>query len=277
MAARLNAILDHIAIESDNPGALSTFYAAALRRNVARIGKFDCVERDGRTLLFKSGTKKHIAFSSYSFAAEGDFSALETRLKQANAPIEAAQSPIWQGKALRTRDPDGNAIEFGLNAGSRAPNLDGPHARLQHVVFATRNVEPVERFYRDICGFGLSDHVLDDEGGVRATFMHSDAEHHALAVFQAAENRLDHHCYEARDWNELRDWADHFAGLGLKLQWGPGRHGPGNNLFLFINDPDGNWIEISAELELLEEGRTPGEWKHEERTLNLWGHGKLRS
>jgi hypothetical protein len=52
---------------------------------------------------------------------------------------------------------------------------------------------------------------------------------------------------------------------------------PVNNLFLFVNDPDGNWIEISAELETLAESRKPGRWLHEERTLNLRGHGKPRS
>jgi len=33
------------------------------------------------------------------------------------------------------------------------------------------------------------------------------------------------------------------------VKWGPGRHGPGNNLFVFIHDLDGNWVEVSAELE----------------------------
>jgi catechol 2,3-dioxygenase len=30
---------------------------------------------------------------------------------------------------------------------------------------------------------------------------------------------------------------------------GPGRHGPGNNLFVFFDDPSGNHIELSAEME----------------------------
>jgi catechol 2,3-dioxygenase len=58
--------------------------------------------------------------------------------------------------------------------------------------------------------------------------------------------------------------------------WGPGRHGPGNNLFIFIEDPDGNWIEVSAELEIIHD-RSLHEWPHEERTLNLWGTAIMRS
>ena len=56
-----------------------------------------------------------------------------------------------------------------------------------------------------------------------------------------------------------------------------GRHGPGNNLFIFIEDPDGNWIEISAELEVIHD-RQVKVWKHEPKTLNLWGpHSIMRS
>jgi hypothetical protein len=49
-----------------------------------------------------------------------------------------------------------------------------------------------------------------------------------------------------KEWTKIRDWADHFAARNIRLIWGPGRHGPGNNLFVFIADTDGNWIEVSA-------------------------------
>jgi hypothetical protein len=48
-------------------------------------------------------------------------------------------------------------------------------------------------------------------------------------------------------------------------------------LFFFIHDADNNWIELSAELELIEHERPIGEWPHEHRTLNSWGLGHLRS
>lgn len=277
MPEKLNAVLNHIAIHSEDPEALSDFYAKLFHTKTRRLGEYFHVKKENRSLLFTYGKKNTLAFSAYSFDSQSDLSALERRLEKAGATTEVARGPLWRGDALRTCDPNGNIIEFGLLPTPDSIAADGPHARLQHVVFATTDVVPVEAFYLEACGFGLSDHVLDEAGDVRSSFMHSDHEHHALALFKAPEIRLDHHCYEAHDWNDLRDWADHFANLGLKLQWGPGRHGPGNNLFLFVNDPDGNWIEISAELEQLPDDREAGQWRHEERTLNLWGHGKLRS
>ena len=58
--------------------------------------------------------------------------------------------------------------------------------------------------------------------------------------------------------------------------WGPGRHGPGNNIFIFITDPDENWIEISAELEVIYD-RDTVDWPQHPRTLNKWGEAILRS
>ncbi len=39
---------------------------------------------------------------------------------------------------------------------------------------------------------------------------------------------------------------------------------------------NGNWIEISAELEVIHD-RPSKDWPQEERTLNLWGKAILRS
>jgi hypothetical protein len=37
--------------------------------------------------------------------------------------------------------------------------------------------------------------------------------------------------------------------------WGPGRHGPGNNLFVFVDVPAGHHLELSAEMEMLHDDR----------------------
>ena len=84
-------------------------------------------------------------------------------------------------------------------------------------------------------------------------------------------------CIRDRINNIDFDHCDHFSNLGVKLFWGPGRHGPGNNLFTFIQDCDGNKLEISAELEIIHD-REVRVRKHEPKTLNLWGpHSIMRS
>ena len=52
---------------------------------------------------------------------------------------------------------------------------------------------------------------------------------------------------------------------------------PWGNRSMLVRDPDGNLAEISSEIEICAPDRPAGRWKHEERTLNLWGKAILRS
>jgi catechol 2,3-dioxygenase-like lactoylglutathione lyase family enzyme len=131
-------------------------------------------------------------------------------------------------------------------------------------------------FYRDVLGMVESDRVLEG-GDLAAVFLRSDPEHHSFAAFRAPQSRADHHCYETGSWNDIRDWGDRMASLRIPLWWGPGRHGPGNNLFFMIEDPDGHKVEFSAELERMTQEAAYRTWPHEQRTLNLWGSAWMRS
>jgi len=123
----------------------------------------------------------------------------------------------------------------------------------------------------------VSDYVIrESDGKVMTVFMRSNHEHHTIGVFFQHRTGVDHHSYEAAEWGILKDWCDRFGDRHIRIEWGPGRHGPGNNLFAFIKDPDENWIEISAELEIIYD-RPAKTWKHAERTLNLWGPSRLRA
>ena len=65
--------------------------------------------------------------------------------------------------------------------------------------------------------------------------------------------------------------------LGISRSGGPGRHAPGNNLFFMVCDADGNMVEFSAEIELMDRDMAARLWKHEPHTLNLWGVAWMRS
>ena len=198
----------------------------------------------------------------------------------------ASPSAVFAPDAFAVRDPDGRLAVFGrprvdlpppvLGRGLMASKLP---ARLQHVVVASNALPAMLRFYEEDLGFVVSDYVFEDDGRTEPTagFFRSDPEHHSFGVFRCPETRPDHHAYETTCWNDIRDWADHLATLDIKLWWGPGRHGPGNNLFFMVRDPQGYLIEISAELEVMPDEVVKRSWKHEERTLNLWGAAFMRS
>lgn len=271
----LVATLDHLVLESPDIGATARFYATALGYRPETADAAVILRAADRTLVIVPGAARTLAAAGYRVLDRDELDRLRRRVLDAGFPVESVTSPVFD-IAIGVTDPDGNRYFFGV-AHTEAATSPTPAARLQHVVFASRNPHAIVDFFTDALGFTLSDEVVDDVGGVRTSFLRCSEEHHSFAVFKAPVNRLDHHCYETTDWNAIRDWCDHFASLGLKVQWGPGRHGPGNNLFAFVRDPDGNWVELSAELEAVTHARAAGRWPHSEKTLNSWGMGLLRS
>ena len=235
------AYLHHIELQSSNPERLAKFYGSAMQMQVEKQGDvFICRGPQRRLIVSKGQDKK-----------------------------------LMMDEAFNVTYPEGNKILFGL-AKKDPEGLSGLKGPTQHLTLATHDPEKIEAFYAGKLGFAVSDRVRKPNGEVATVFTRSNHEHHTLACFRSDRVGVDHHSYEAGDWNVIRDWCDHLATLDIQLMWGPGRHGPGNNLFIFIVDPDGNWIEISAELEIIHD-RPVKEWPHAERTLNLWGKGILRS
>jgi catechol 2,3-dioxygenase len=216
-----------------------------------------------------------------SVFAMGSGEAVERYSRELRSRGIEHSSATEHGPAVRVRDPDGRILCFTV----REPNdslakADGDRvrpARLQHYALRTPFPQQLLDFYANALAFTVSDLVRDNDGELTAAFLRTDAEHHALAIFRAPQSRLDHFSCETRDWNSLRDWADHMAERAVKLVWGIGRHGPGNDTFFMVHDPDGNLVEISSDLEICSEDRPAGMWEHRMETLNRWGIAIMRS
>jgi catechol-2,3-dioxygenase len=230
----------------------------------------------GRLLQFGRGPAKQLKGAGFAVRDEQLLHGLRARAERQGLQPLDANVAFFRSDSFSVTDPDGNAIVFGIATTEGAETAKSPQGVLQHLTLATENTHALERFYVDGLGFAVSDRVVHTDGRLMSSFMRSNSDHHTLACFFQQRRGVDHHAYEVGAWNGIRDWADRFAARGIPLMWGPGRHGPGNNLFIFIVDPDGNWIEMSTELEVVHD-RPAREWPHAERTLNLWGKGLLRA
>jgi catechol 2,3-dioxygenase-like lactoylglutathione lyase family enzyme len=262
--------LHHLRRDSPKPEPLARFYGELLGDRVAPLpdGSW-LVAGPCRRLVVGEGAAGAVPYFALELQDAAHLAAYRRRLKRG----EDFSSPLFADGAFAVRDPDGRLVVFGLARGLESFN--GLPGRLQHFVCATQRLPEMLEFYR---GQGMieSDRVLEDKA-LSAVFLRSDPEHHSFAAFRAPESRPDHHCYETTGWLDIRDWADRMAALRIPLWWGPGRHGPGNNLFFMIEDPDGHKVEFSAELELMPRAMPSRTWPHEQRTLNLWGSAWMRS
>lgn len=275
-AVRAGAYLHHIQLESSDPARLVGFYANALDMTARQLGGSDAewiCEGPLRRVLFRRGENKRLGYGAFACRDAESLAELRTRVERAGQDVLPSPSPLFEAGAFGVRDPDGNLIVLGL--GQKEEPRIGLRAPIQHLTLATRDLDAIQRFYVDKLGFLVSDRVLAEDGAVNTIFLRSNHEHHTLACFRQDRTGVDHHSYEAGDWSLIKDWCDRLGDRRIPIMWGPGRHGPGNNIFIFIEDPDGNWIEISAELEVVHD-RPLKEWKHEPRTLNSWGPAIMR-
>ena len=279
------AQLDHIQRTSERPEALIAFYGDSLGLAAREVGpSLWLLDGPQRRLLIGGGLRGAQPLSAFRVQTRPQLAALRSWLEGRGVPLLPASTPLF-AEGFAVRDPDGRLAAFGLpDPRFPPPSGDGKAARLpgrlQHVVVATTDLPRLIGFYERELGFVPSDNVYEggtESGEVTATFLRSDPEHHSFAAFRAPEARPDHHSYETTCWNDIRDWADYLSTLNIRLWWGPGRHGPGNNLFFMVEDPDGYKVEWSAELEHMPQDMAPRAWKHEERTLNYWGQSWMRS
>ena len=285
----INARVRRVHLQSPQPRAMADFYAKAYALSVGeRDGVYLC-QGDGRQVAVSAGAANQVHYVLLGFSEAEAWRAFQTRTASLQR-VDVSRFRELPAGVICFADPEGHSIAFCLDADAAAKvepasPASAPAGALaghsQHFAFRTTKIQEMVRFYSAALGFQVSDNVRadtgDDAGDLRACFLRADPLHHALALFKSPISCFDHQAFEVPDWEHLKKWADHMAGVSIEIAWGVGRHGPGNDTFFMIRDLDQNLVEISAELEVCAPERPAGEWKHEERTLNLWGKAMLRS
>jgi hypothetical protein len=110
--------------------------------------------------------------------------------------------------------------------------------------------------------------------GPFASWWHCDADHHGMAIILAAKNELSHYAYAFDDLSAMGRVADRLKRhRDKKLIWGPSRHGPGNNHFIYLHDNDGAMIELCSEVAQMPPhgDYQPRKWPIDPTTINQWG------
>lgn len=154
--------------------------------------------------------------------------------------------------------------------------------KLGHVAAFTPELAPLQSFYQDLLGFKWSDTVADF-----FVFMRCNSDHHAANFMASTTYQGMHHvAFETRDLNHLQSLLDHLATRDTRLEWGPGRHGPGHNIFTYHRDPDGNTIELFTQIDtIVDESlgyfeprpwhtdfpQVPKTWEADLAGINSWG------
>jgi len=265
--------LSHVALSTPDVAASAAFYSRHMGLEVERD------ETTGGRAFLGYGVGHH-ALELVEGAAGLDHIAFEVLDDGGHEAVAERQRALGvavrelgdAAGTLEVIDPDGNAVRLHgaiSRAGEAIADPGRRAVRVQHATFSTQDMEPMVDFYLEL-GFRVSDRMGDV-----FTWLRSTVEHHSIAIVKGATNGgLDHYSWDLAEWEDFKTWSDRLTDNGVQVQWGPGRHGPGGNLFVFFDDLDGNHIELSAEMERFFDDRAtyePRTWEAAPTTVNLWG------
>ncbi len=188
-------------------------------------------------------------------------------LKDAGARILAGPAE-WDGPGspygIRFCDPDGNRIEICADMrewiGPENPHAAKP-TKLGHVYLHVGNPARTLGFFTDVLGFHVTDWIADF-----FIFITCNSDHHVSALVEGPGPSMNHAGFEVEDAAAMVRAADISWKNGVETLWGLGRHGPGHNLFIYYPDPDGNVIEIFAEMDRIHDfdNYKPLQWNPED-------------
>jgi len=166
--------------------------------------------------------------------------------------------------------PEGHVFRFVIEkkrVKKLRPDRDRP-MQVTHVVLNAQDREACTRFAVDVLGFKLSDRT----GFMN--FVRCDRVHHAIAYAQAGNSLLNHIAFEMIDIDAVMRGIGRLKDAGVQTFWGPGRHGPGNNVFAYFVTPFGAALEYTAEVQRVgpsyKTGK-PEDWKWPPNRNDHWG------
>ena len=167
-----------------------------------------------------------------------------------NLPAEWAEVP-HQGRTLHVSDPAGTKIELCARMETR------PRLHLKREIFTGAQAQSLDHFQLlatdafALCGFygelGFrSSEYLASGDKLLGSFMYRKGTVLDLAIIGGQGPRLHHVAYLVPGVEQIFAACDLAGNYGMAdcVERGPGRHGPGGVLFVYLRDPDGHRIEL---------------------------------
>ncbi len=258
--------------------------AAAFYTNVWRL---EVAARAARVLYLRGSGADHHVLAFHEAPGTPRIRQIELRARNADALCQIADATdraggcVEQpacvstdpagGQQLVIRDPQGRRYAI-VHGDARRDLADSAPAdqpqRLAHAVLNSRDVAAAQGFLEQVLGF-----VLADRTRIMA-FMNCDRDHHSLAISDADNDALNHIAFVMPSIDGVMRGGGRLRDAGHAIEWGPGRHGPGDNVFNYFIDPFGVVIEYTAEVEQIDEAYQPGmpsDWTWPAGRTDQWG------
>jgi catechol 2,3-dioxygenase-like lactoylglutathione lyase family enzyme len=199
--------------------------------------------------------------------------ALFARVKEWGAPTDGAPRSFGMpvgGYGFGFQDPEGRnyALVCGANDHVAGPDQPDRPTRLSHVNLNSGANDETFNFMQQALGFTLSDRTR------QFRFIRCNSDHHSLVLGFNDKATLNHIAFEMPDLDSVMRGIGRMRDNGFPAEWGPGRHGPGNNVFAYFCGPEELPLEYTAEMHQVDDNyvvRPVEQWGWPPGRLDHWG------
>jgi catechol 2,3-dioxygenase-like lactoylglutathione lyase family enzyme/predicted enzyme related to lactoylglutathione lyase len=193
----------------------------------------------------------------------------------AGAPAELAAD--GGGYGFGCKDPDGRNLAFVAGCADHADAKDQPDRprKIAHVNLNARDFDGTLRFFTQTLGFRQI-----DENAPLWFLRCASSDHSSIVLARTGQPTLNHVAFEMPDVDSVMRGMGRMKDNGYPIEWGPGRHGPGNNVFAYFCGPDEVPIEYTSEVLQVDDGyvaRGSDYWKFPPGRSDQWGITQPRS
>lgn len=244
------------------------------------------VDSHAQRLIVQKGPSDDLAAIGLQCASDEVLDHMARRIAQAGHAVEEGGERLCIARRVRrlvhTRDPAGNTVELFVDPdeaerafaseafpeGFRTGELG-----LGHAVLVSSDLAPMEAFYAGVLGFGVTERLATRAGplDVRGTFMHCNARHHSIALFDLPlPKRLHHFMLQAARLADIGMAFERAQRQKVPLSLGLGQHPDPDGTFSFYGaTPSGFDFEIGAGTREID----PHGWQVQAtQTTSSWGH-----
>ena len=250
-----------------------------------RTWHLQVVARADNAIYFRGAGSDHHLLALHHAPGAGQILHITLRARSLNALALASQrtvdagghvlaptAPLTEpggGHAVTLADPDGRVFRlvYGDEQIEAMDASDMP-LRLAHVVLNSSHVEDTRQFMEAALDFSMSDRTRI------MAFMRCNNDHHSVALGDTDNNALNHIAFLMPDIDAVMRGGGRMKEAGFPIEWGPGRHGPGDNAFNYFIGPFDVVIEYTAEVEQIDDSYQtgqPSDWTWPPGRVDQWG------
>lgn len=205
-------------------------------------------------------------------ANRSDVTALYDRVCALGQPTDGTPRALHGpggGFGFGFRDPEGRNFAVVCDVGDHrdhAAAADRP-TKISHVNLNCRDNDASFALLSAL-GFKLSDQTR------QFRFIRCNTDHHSLVLGFNDNANLNHIAFEMPDLEAVMRGIGRMRDHGHGVEWGPGRHGPGNNVFAYFCGPEEMPLEYTGEMQQVDDSyqiRKPEDWRWPPGRLDHWG------